>query len=179
MRISVVTYVKWQQALIKNISNQEDIDVYGTGETYKKLKSLVEKARPLSVRHELLMQLLSLTNVISAYLDPGRIRFSKIRIDDEIWEDLVEQFKSETIKKSDEYLSHAKFNGKETLTLRKYEVQSEAEKQSQQLIIQQQAFDNRSNMLQQNLDKLLGDLGDVHVAISFDEKGDVKETAIV
>ena len=167
------------KSLIESISKQKDIDYFGTGDTHKQLKNLIEKARPLSDRHELLMQLLSLTDIISAYLDPGRVRFSKMRLENEIWEGLVEEFKTETIKKSDEYLSKAKFNGNEKLKLRKYEVQTEAKKVSQQLINQHQAFENRTNMLQQNLDKMLGDLGDVHVAISFDEKGEVKETAIV
>ena len=49
-------------SLIKQISILKDLDAFGTGATFEKLKGLIEKIEPLLKRRELYLNLASATN---------------------------------------------------------------------------------------------------------------------
>ena len=57
-------------SLINNILNLRDLDTFGTGDTFERLKSLIERMRPLLKRRELFLNLSSAINFVTAYIDP-------------------------------------------------------------------------------------------------------------
>ena len=165
--------------LIDQIASLKDQDNFGTGGTYNALKEQVEKVKPLLRRRELLLQIASVTNFITAYLDPTQSQFSRAQLDDGTWVRLVEEFKTTVVEKSAEHLSSALFNSNEILSLRKAQIQGLASEHSALAIEQQNGYEQMMHNLNQNIHKLMGIDGNIRIAITFDERGEIKDSAII
>jgi hypothetical protein len=166
--------------LTYSVINQKDADKFGgTKSTYKQLREAVEKSRTLVIRHKLLIQLACVTNYITAYLDPTKKKFTRIDINMTKWDELVENFKESVISKSNELLSKALFNSNEMLTFRREKIHAIASDQYTILQSQKNEYENRMQLLQQNLNRFIGQDGDVHIALSFGQEGEVVNAAII
>lgn len=166
-------------SLIDQIYNLKDLDTFGTGATYERLKELVGKIDPLIKRHKLLLNLASATNFVTAYLDPAQSQFTKIKPESENWAALIEEFKSVAIERSSRSLSKAFFNSDETLYLRNNNIKALSSNYLQVAIDQQKEYESLTSVLEKSMENLVGCDGKVRIAMSFDEHGEVKDAAIV
>lgn len=165
--------------LIKQISDLEDLDTFGTGVTYKRLKELVAKINPLLRRRELFLNLTSAIILVSTYLDPSRREFSKIDPGDDNWSSFMEEFKSAVASKEATLISKSFWNSGETLELRKEKIKSMSAEYVRLSVDQQRNFISAQGVLEKSLNTLISSNGHVRVAISFDGRGEVTEAAIV
>ena len=166
-------------SLTKKISDLKDQDKFGTGNTYEALKNLIEKIKPLLARQELILHLSSVTNFITAYLDPTQKKFSRIRTNDGDWSTIIEQFQSAAINKSSELLSNAKWNTSDTLRLRSQSVKSIGIEQSRIAIEMQKNHAGLMRDLDQSMNKMIDSDGAIRIAVSFDENGRIREAALI
>ncbi|MNT46082.1 hypothetical protein D3C72_1827050 [compost metagenome] len=139
----------------------------------------MEKVKPLLRRRDLLLQIASAANFITAYLDPTQTQFSRAQLDDGAWVRLVEEFKAMSVKKSAEHLSSALFNSNEILSLRKAQIQGLASEHSALAIEQQKGYEQVMRNLNQNVHKLMGIDGNIRIAITFDDQGEIRDSAII
>jgi hypothetical protein len=167
------------RSLTKQISDLKDQDNFGTGNTYEALKNLIEKIKPLLARQELILHLSSVTNFVTAYLDPAQKKFSRIRTNDGDWSTLIEQFQSTAINKSSELLSNARFNTQETLELRNQRLKYLSLEQSQIAIETQKTHAGFMRDLDQSIHKMIDSDGAIRIAVSFDENSRIREAALV
>ena len=166
-------------SLIEEIRGLKDLDTFGTGATYEKLKEMVEKIKPLLKRRELLINLASATNFVTAYIDPTQNEFSRIKPSSDKWINLIDEFKTISVEKSQNSLSKAMFNSGETLQLRKDKILSLTRENHAFAFEQQRIYENIERTLEDGIRNLIGSDGGVHIAVSYDEKGEIKEAAIV
>ena len=166
-------------SLTNEISNLKSLDTFGTGATFDRLKGLLEKVKPLLERHELLINLASATNFVTAYLDPAQCEFSRVKPESDNWEGLVNNLNHIVKTKSSDRLSKAFWTSNELLRLRKVEIDTLADKHLDIAIAQQKSYEQLTNVLEKNLGSLIGLDGKIRVAISFDEHGEVKDAAIL
>lgn len=166
-------------SLVDQIRNLKDKDSFGTGDTYSSLKDQVEKVKPLLERRDLLLQIASAINFITAYLDPTQTKFSRAQLADGGWVRLVEDFKASSVAKSTEHLSSALFNSNETLSLRKALIKGLASEHSALAIDQQKKYEQVMRNLNQNVHKLVGGDGSIRIAIAFDDQGGIRDSAVI
>lgn len=91
----------------------------------------------------------------------------------------MEEFKATVVEKSAEHLSSALFNSNEILSLRKAQIQGLASEHSALAIEQQNGYEQMMRNLNQNIHKLMGIDGNIRIAITFDERGEIKDSAII
>jgi hypothetical protein len=166
-------------SLIKQISNLENLDTFGTGATFEKLKGLIEKVEPLLKRRELFLNLASATNFVTTYLDPAKREFSRVNTENEKWSELIENFKGAVWEKQSLLMGKAFFNSNETLQLRRDKLKSLSSEYRQLAIEQKNSYVYSQDSLEKSVSRLIGPSGNVHVAISFDDRGDVNGAAIL
>lgn len=166
-------------SLTEQIRNIKDLDTFGTGDTYEKLKELIGKIDPLLKRHELLLNLAAATNFMTAYLDPTQRQFSKINPESQKWASHIEQFRSTAINRASTSLTKAIFNSSETLSLRNEHVKSLSSQFFQTAITQQKQHDILIVALDNSIKNIIQSDGRLSIAVKFDEHGEVHETAIV
>ncbi|MNE46066.1 hypothetical protein D3C80_1403860 [compost metagenome] len=91
----------------------------------------------------------------------------------------MEEFKAMSVKKSAEHLSSALFNSNEILSLRKAQIQGLASEHSALAIEQQKGYEQVMRNLNQNVHKLMGIDGNIRIAITFDDQGEIRDSAII
>lgn len=166
-------------SLVSQISNLTDLDTFGTGDTFEKLKSLIEKVRPLLKRRELLLNLASAINFVTAYLDPANREYSKIDVNEDHWSSLIDQFKDAILNRESALMGKAFWNSSETLQLRKDKLRSLSSDYHRTGNDQQTDYLALRSSLTDNMSRFIGPNGDVRIAISFDGHGNVGGAAIV
>jgi len=160
-------------SLIQQISTLKDLDTFGTGATFERLKELIGKVDPLLKRRELFLNLASATNFVTTYLDPARREFSRVNTENDKWSELIEKFKDVVLEKQSTLMGKAFFNSNETLQLRRDKLKSLSSEYRQLAIEQKNSYVYSQDSLEKSVSRLIGPSGNVHVAISFDERGDV------
>ena len=166
-------------SLIQQISTLKDLDTFGTGATFERLKELIGKVDPLLKRRELFLNLASATNFVTTYLDPARREFSRVNTENDKWSELIEKFKDVVLEKQSTLMGKAFFNSNETLQLRRDKLKSLSSEYRQLAIEQKNSYVYSQDSLEKSVSRLIGPSGNVHVAISFDERGDVSGAAIL
>lgn len=166
-------------SLVNQISNLADLDTFGTGNTFEKLKILIEKARPLLKRRELLLNLASAINFVTAYLDPAKREYSKIDVNEDHWSNLIDQFKDAVLNRESALMGKAFWNSSETLQLRKDKLRSLSSDYHRTGNDQQTNYLALRSSLAENMSRFIDQSGDVRIAISFDGHGNVGGAAIV
>lgn len=166
-------------SLINQISILTDLDTFGTGDTYERLKSLIEKIRPLLKRRELLLNLASAINFVTAYLDPAKREYSKLDVNEDHWSGLIDKFKDAVLNRESALMGKAFWNSSETLQLRKDKLRSLSSDYHRTGNDQQTHYLALRNSLAENMSRFIGPSGDVRIAISFDGHGNVGGAAIV
>jgi len=166
-------------SLINQISNLNDLDTFGTGETFERLKSLIERIRPLLKRRELFLNLASAINFVTAYLDPAKRDYSKIDVNEDRWADLIDQFKKSVIDRESTLLEKSFWNSNETLLLRKDKLRSLSSDYHRSGNDQQAAYLALRSSLAESMSRLIDPSGNVRIAISYDDQGNVGGAAIL
>lgn len=166
--------------LINNIKSHGDQDSFGgTENTYNSLYQLVDKIQPLIERNDLLLSLSLLTNIITSYIDPKNKTFSLIDTGSEKWQKLTADFKNCAIKKSEELLSNAIFNSGSTLKTRRDNIELITKNHYNTLSNQFNSHIQSINTLKNNVQRLTNKNNNLNLALTFDNKGELCETAIV
>lgn len=166
-------------SLVSQISSLQDLDTFGTGDTFERLKILIEKIKPLLKRRELFLNLASAINFVTAYLDPAKREYSKIDINETYWVDLIDQFKNAVINKESEPMGKSFWNSSETLQLRKDKLRSLSSDHHRIGIDQQENYLSLRSSLTESMSRFIDKRGNVRIAISFDEQGVVDSAAIL
>lgn len=163
-------------SLAKKISNLKDLDTVGTSNTFNELKALIERIEPILKRRELFLNLASAMNYVTAYLDPATRNYSKINVNEDRWSDLIDQFKDAVIDR--ESLMNSLWR-KETLQLRKDKIRSISSDYHRIANNQKADYIASRNLLAESMSRLIDPEGNVRVAISFDDHGNVGAAAIL
>ena len=166
-------------SLVSQILNLTDLDTFGTGDTFEKLKSLIEKIKPLLKRRELLLNLASAVNFVTAYLDPAKREYSRIDVNENHWSSLIDQFKDAVLNRESALMGKSFWNSSETLQLRKDKLRSLSSDYHRTGNDQQTDYLALRSSLTDNMSRFIGPNGDVRIAISFDGHGNVGGAAIV
>lgn len=166
-------------SLINQISSLSDLDTFGTGDTFQRLKSLIERVRPLLKRRELFLNLASAINFVTAYLDPAQREFSRIDVNNFRWTELTESFKEAVLDRESALMGQAFWNSNETLQLRKDKLRSLSSDYQRTANDQQAAYLGLQSSLDGSMSRLIDPNGNVRVAISFDDRGEVGGAAIL
>lgn len=166
-------------SLISQISNLTDLDTFGTGDTFERLKSLIERIRPLLKRRELFLNLASAINFVTAYLDPAKRDYSKIDVNEDRWTDLINQFKKSVLDRESTLMEESFWNSNETLQLRKDKIKSLASDYHRSGNDQQTEYLALRSSLTESMSRLIDPSGNVRIAISYDGQGNVGGAAIL
>lgn len=165
-------------SLIKRISNLTDQDTFGTGDTYEELKDLIDKIKPLLNRRKLFLNLASAINFVTAYLDPAKRDYSKIDVNEDRWEELTNQFK-ESVQRQVAVLIGSFWNSQETLQLRQDKLRSLSSDYHRSANDQQAEYLALRSSLAESISHLIDPSGNVHIAISYDDQGNIGSAAIL
>jgi len=166
-------------SLISQISSLIDADTFGTGNTFERLKSLIERIRPLLKRRELLLNLASAINFVTAYLDPAQREYSQISVNEAHWSELIDRFKNAVLDRESALMGEAFWNSNETLQLRKDKLRALSFDYHRTGTDQQENYLKLRNSLTESMSRLIDPSGSVRVAIAFDGHGDVGSAAIL
>lgn len=166
-------------SLTNQISNLTDLDTFGTGDTFERLKSLIEKIRPLLRRRELFLNLASAINFVTAYLDPGKREYSNIEINADRWIELIDKFKDTVTNQESALMGKSFWNSNETLQLRKDKLRSLSSEYHRDGNDQQKHYLELRHSLSESMTRLIDPSGNIRVAISFDAQGNVGGAAII
>ena len=166
-------------SLINQISSLTDTDTFGTGNTFERLKSLIERIRPLLKRRELLLNLASAINFVTAYLDPARREYSQISVNEAYWSELIDRFENAVLDRESALMGEAFWNSNETLQLRKDKLRALSSDYHRIGNDQQASYLKLRNSLTDSMSRLIDPSGSVRVAIAFDSQGNVGSAAIL
>jgi len=166
-------------SLIRQISTLSDSDTFGTGDTFNKLKGLIERVRPLLARRELFLNLASALDFVTAYLDPVQRNYSRLSVNEELWSALLEQFSKAVSARDAALLGKAFWNSGETLQLRKDKLRSMTSDYHRLGNDQQASYLQVRHALNASMSRLIDPSGNVRIAIAFDGQGGVGSAAIL
>lgn len=166
-------------SLIRQISILTDLDTFGTGDTFERLKSFIERVRPLLKRRELFLNLASAINFATTYLDPTQHEYSKISVKESKWEDLIKQFKDAVMERESALMGRAFWNSNETLQLRKDKLRASSLDCYRTGHDQEAAYLELHSSLTESMSRLIDTNGNVRMAIAFDAEGAVGNVAIL
>lgn len=166
-------------SLINQISNLTDLDTFGTGDTFEKLKNLIERIRPLLKRRELFLNLASVINFVTAYLDPAKREYSNIDVNENRWMELIGQFKRSVLDRESALMGKSFWNSNETLQLRRDKLRSLSSDYHRSGSDQQAEYLALRSSLAENMSRLIDRGGNVRIAISYDAQGNVGSAALL
>lgn len=167
------------RSLVNQISTLNDLDTFGTGDTFERLKILIEKIGPLLKRRELFLNLATAINFITAYLDPAKRDYSRININEDHWTNIINEFKSSVINRESALMKTSFWNSSETLQLRKDKLRSLSFDYHRSGNDQQTEYLTLRSSLADSMLRLIDPSGNVRIAISYDDQGNVGGAAIL
>ena len=179
---SYVSRIKLEEdmsSLISKISALTDSDTFGTGDTFNKLKGLILRVEPLLARRECFLHLASALDFVTAYLDPAKRNYSRMSVNEERWNDLLEKFRGAVSARNAALLGKAFWNSSETLQLRKDKLISMTSDYHRLGMDQQASYLKVRHTLGESMSRLIEPSGNVRIAIAFDGQGDVGSAAIL
>lgn len=165
--------------LITRIRLQNDPDTVGTEGVYSALRSHLDNAENLLIRHEKLVQLMAILNYVITVLDPTGKHFFRADINAQRWGELCKELEAVMTEKAEKYLSKARFNAEDTLRLRKKDIARDTRAFLQNASFQQTAFDDAMRVLAQNNGRYFGNEVDTHIALSFGRDGKVNQASVL
>lgn len=179
---SYVARIKLEEdmsSLISKISTLSDSDTFGTGDTFNKLKGFILRVEPLLARRERFLHLASVLDFVTAYLDPAKRNYSRMSVNEERWNDLMEEFKGAVSAREAALLGKAFWNSSETLQLRKDKLISMTSEYHRLGMDQQASYLKVRQALSESMSRLIEPSGNVRIAIAFDGQGGVGSAAIL
>lgn len=183
---TVADAYEWQSILFSelkilmiNAGELQDSDRFGTGDTYNKLKSIVENTTPLIQRRNLLLKVASLLAYIQACIDPTKKEFSIFDLQTSKWESQISELVKIVSIKTNTFLTNARFNSQEILDHRKYYIIHTIGTMKNISDLNQQCFESSHLKLKDNQRKILSSNGKLRLAVTLDEQGNAQKAAIV
>lgn len=183
---TVADAYEWQSTLfselkilIISVSDLQDSDRFGTGDTYNNLKSIVENVAPLIQRRNLLLKVASLLAYIQACIDPTKKEFSIFDLQTLKWESQISELVKIVSIKTNTFLTNARFNSQEILDHRKYYITHTIGTMKNISDLNQQCFESSHLKLKDNQRKILSSNGKLRLAVTLDEQGNAQKAAIV
>lgn len=183
---TVADAFEWQSILfsdlkmiIDNTKDLKDSDRFGTGDTYNKLKSIVESMPSLVQRRNLLLKVASLLAFIQACIDPTKKEFSSFELQEDKWESQIAELVHQVHMKTDSFLTSARFNSQEILDHRKYYITSTLGTTKSISDLNQQCFRSSQLKLRDNQRKILSSNGKLRLAVTLDEHGNAQKAAVI
>lgn len=165
--------------LITSVSNLQDSDRFGTGDTYNNLKSIVENTAPLIQRRNLLLKVASLLAYIQACIDPTKKEFSIFDLQTSKWESQIYELVNIVSTKTNTFLTNARFNSQEILDHRKYYITHSIGAMKNISDLNQQCFESSRLKLKDNQRKILSSNGKLRLVVTLDEQGNAQKAAVV
>lgn len=165
--------------LISNLEKQQDEDKFGTGTTYKNIRSRVESLKAIVLRRNMILRLASLLSYLGACIDPTAKEFSSFKIDSDKWNELLEKFFDVTLSRINILLKNSKFNSDEILELRRDKIKEIALSSISIAKSDQASYDINHIRLQNSIKKIVSGSGKFRLAVSFDANGIVNKAGII
>ncbi|WP_368911654.1 hypothetical protein [Proteus vulgaris] len=168
---------------LKNIKNEvarlTNLDTFGTGDTYQKLKEISEQLPPLITRRNVFLKMASLLAYIQACIDPLSKNFSQFDLKKEVWNTGLSELIEIIATKANELLSKAKFNSDEILSLRRSFILNSLELINNNATNNYEQFENSLIKLKNNHQKVLSQNGKLRLVVSHDDSGQIQRAAVV
>ncbi|MBY0446900.1 MAG: hypothetical protein K2Q15_17020, partial [Burkholderiales bacterium] len=169
-------------AIKMKIKNQADIDSWGgTENTHKALINLKQDLQHLVEYKNLLLRIISLVEIGTLYIDP----FADVNEHDQIRRETnrsmheLEGALHELRDKANTLLAKSLWNKEETISQRRGEVLNGQVDVLKQLTSGQNEFIGSIDLLNSQIKRFRSDGNEFKMALTFDEKGEVQQVAMV
>lgn len=169
-------------ALQEQIDAQQDVDSWGgTENTFNALKSLAGKMTDLIEKRNTLLRIMALLEVGSVYLDPlGNDKTSSPFISDSTQDMKTIEMMLGTIRdRSNQLLSKSLWNKETTLNERRTSIMKMQEELLALAVENQSQYAETMNSLRQHLQRIRKSDKEIHMALTFDQEGVVKQVALL
>lgn len=165
--------------LLEQASSLKDLDTFGTGKTFDSFQYLMSRLKELSERRALYVTFTNTTALVTSYLDPKGVRFSKASASSATWDKLMNSFSVVLQEKASEHFKDGVlFNKGSTLTSRREYVHQEAKYMVDEAgELRSQAA--RLAAAQYTREGLLTADRPVRLALTFDAQGEVIEAGVL
>lgn len=167
--------------LRSDIEQLQEVDTFGTGETHKSLVAHAGKVNSLLQKRDVLLRILSLLDIGTAYLDPTASGKWALTLGEKCSKSFLEIDALLTTQRdrSIELLSRAVFNRKGTLEQRRSELVAQNEGMRTLTLEHQKAYKATADMLSQHLKKYRDEHQPIRTALTFDQHGEVCKVAML
>jgi cell fate (sporulation/competence/biofilm development) regulator YlbF (YheA/YmcA/DUF963 family) len=167
------------EELIQSAEKIENKDTFGTAENHKYIMDFVKKYSSTIDRNSLLMQLISLENMLIAYLDPLGQTYTNVRFDHDRWSHGLDNFSECLRQKIEELLGSSIITSDELLNYRRRDAIEFLDHSRNRGVAQIQEFKDVMEKLDQTMKNLLPNGGEVKLALSYDDGGEIREAALI
>ena len=167
--------------LKSDIYQQQEVDTFGTGGTHKALVAHAGKVNSLLQKRDVLLRILALLDIGTAYLDPTASGKWTLSLGDKCSKSFLEIDALLTTQRdrSIQLLSSAMFNRKGTLEERRKELVDQNESMRALTLEHQKAYKATADMLSQHLKKYRDEHQPIRTALTFDQHGAVCKVAML
>lgn len=167
--------------LKSDIAQQKEVDTFGTGETHKALVAHAGKVNSLLQKRDVLLRILALLDIGTAYLDPTARGKWVLSLGEKCGQSFhdIDALLTTQRDRSFELLSKATFNRKGTLEQRRNELVSQNEGMRTLTLEHQKAYAATADMLSQHLKKYRDEREPIRTALTFDQHGEVCKVAML
>lgn len=163
-------------SIIKNIEQQKNIELWGSGDTYKELNRKIKEIDGVIKRKSTINQLVMLLKYIISVIDPYQKKYTSLNVPlfDSKWIELSETLVPMINNKVKEVIK-AIFNDEDVLLVRREQLISSAEIYKNRLDNLKRDGDYAQLALEHKLLKLTNLNGNLHYYLSFDANGQIKQ----
>ncbi len=164
-----------------DIQQQQEVDTFGTGETHKALVAHAGKVNSLLQKRDVLLRILALLDIGTAYLDPTASGKWALSLADKCGKSFLEIDELLTTQRDRSILllSSAVFNRKGTLEERRKELVGQNESMRALTLEHQKAYKATADLLSQHLKKYRDEHQPIRTALTFDQHGEVCKVAML
>ena len=165
--------------LVEHIRQQVDKDRVGKSATYKDMESHLASANLLLERRELLRGVFSLLNIVVACADPFRREFSRVDAGEQQWESCLRDLRDTLRSRASELFKKAYSESDDLLELRIESIQLRADELLRIGIEQKQWYESSMLKLESTVDMCFRSESGMRIALTFGNRGEVKEAAMI
>ncbi|MDQ7986240.1 hypothetical protein QYS36_14970 [Pseudomonas sp. G34] len=164
-----------------DIEQQQEVDTFGTGETHKALMVHAAKVNGLLQKRDVLLRILALLDIGTAYLDPIARGKWTLSLGEKCGQSFkeIDALLTTQRDRSIQLLSKATFNRKGTLDQRRNELLSENEGMRVLTLEHQKTYVATADILTQHLKKYRNENQPIRTALTFDQHGEVCKVAML
>ncbi|MDQ0652099.1 hypothetical protein [Pseudomonas cedrina] len=167
--------------LKSDISQQKEVDTFGTGATFTALEVHANNVTSLLQKRDVLLRILALLDIGTAYLDPVASGKWTLSLKEKFSQSFQEIDALLVIQRdrSFELLSKAVWNRQKTLEERRDGLVRKNEEQRALTLEHHKAYSATAELLAQQLKKYRTDSQPVRTALTFDQHGQVSKVSVL